>query len=492
MKSLALLLLLALLAPLAPPASAQSPVSELAAIDAFVEARWGETNSPGLAYAIVRDGALVHARGLGRASATLPATADTPFAIGSMSKSFTAMAVLQLVDARQVELDAPVRRYLPEFQLADPGASDRITVRQLLNQTSGIPTSAGFWRADPGAGDPLTLRVQALREVRPFAEPGTAYAYSNANFDVAGLLVQRVGGQPFDAFVAERILAPLGMARSGFHPAAGQASGHQDWLGLALPANPPANQAMWPAGGLFSSATDMGRYLLAQLDAGRGPKAILSPAGFAELHQGVGASGYAMGWDTEIMAGVPVVEHGGASPAFHSSMLIAPEQGVGVVVLSNINTSPLFAAPQTKAIAAGILALLLGQEPAIGGVAGLRTGLVVKYGLLALTLLGLVQLPRDLRRARQRLAAGTGFAQTVVTVVANLALGLFLLIWLPPLMGTPLWAMLNFNPDLASLLVIGAAGALLSAGLHAATLLQQGQAEHTGASDPDIAAPKAV
>jgi CubicO group peptidase (beta-lactamase class C family) len=473
MKLAPLLLLLVLLAPSVRAAAQAS--GDFAAVDAFVAERWGETNSPALAYAVVRDGVLAHTGGLGDVGDGSSPSADTPFAIGSMTKSFTALAVLQLVDTGRVGLDAPVQRYLPWFRVADPEASARITVRQLLSNTSGIPTSAGFWRGDAEDGNLLERRVRALASQTLFAAPGTAYAYSNANFDIAGLIVQTTSGRPYDAYIAEQILAPLGMVSSGFQMEGAQ--GHQDWFGLALPAAATVNGAMWPAGGLYSSAADMARYLAAQLDAGRGPNPILSTAGFAALHRpaDVGDAGYALGWDTEQIVGVPMVEHGGASPAFNSSMLFAPDQGLGVVVLSNLNTPGILSEPLATTIAAGILALLVGEQPTTPGFAGVRTGLTVKYALLALTVWGLVQMPLELRRMHKRLGTGSMLARISPSVLINFALGLFLLLWLPPLLGTPLWAMLEFNPDVACLLVIGAAGSLLSATLQGTLVATRGR-----------------
>jgi CubicO group peptidase (beta-lactamase class C family) len=475
-------------------AAARPAHTDLAAIEQFVEGHWRNTSSPGLAYAIVRDGALLHARGLGRANATTPVTPATAFGIGSMTKSFTALAVMRLVDAGKLELDAPVQHYLPRFRVADEAASGRITVRQLLNQTSGLPMYAGFWRPSSETGDDLLeQRVEALATVQLRAEPGTVYQYSNANFDIAGLLVQTVSGRLYANYVEEAILGPLGMTNS-FFPADrgvrdGAAQGHQDWVGLAIPAEAFVEEAMWPGGGLHSSAEDMARYLIAQLDAGRSANAVLTPESFAELHRdsGVGSAGYALGWDTGVIAGVRVVEHGGASPAFHSSMLFAPEQGLGVVVLSNVAAAPLFGPLATEQIANGILALLVGAEPALTGFAGLRTPLAAKLGLLALTVWGLVSVPLDVRRISRRAASGMPIGRLALSPLLSLGMGLFLLLGLPRLVGTPLWAMWQFSPDVAAMLIVGSATALLSAALQATVLVRRARRPLSGASSGSVA-----
>ena len=165
-----------------------------AAIDAWFDAERRDAGIPGAAVVVVRNG-LVHASGFGTADAAgRPVDAQTPFLLGSVSKGITALAVSQLAERGAVDLDAPVRRYLPEFALADASASDEITVRQLLDQTSGIPTSAGVAPLSEPASS-LDARVRELAAVAPVSAPGAAYHYSNANYVVLGRLVEVVSGQ---------------------------------------------------------------------------------------------------------------------------------------------------------------------------------------------------------------------------------------------------------------------------------------------------------
>src|SRR5215472_18989294 len=178
-----LLLLLALLFTLLPVAAAQSrqgtaavaPLSgpDVARIDAFVSSQMQAQRIPGLSLGIVQGDQIVHLHGFGAADATgRQVTPQTPFIIGSMSKSFTALAVMQLVEAGKVDLDAPVQRYLPWFRVADPQASAQMTVHQLLNQTSGLPSSPGWasladFDSSPGAGERQARALATLRLTRP-------------------------------------------------------------------------------------------------------------------------------------------------------------------------------------------------------------------------------------------------------------------------------------------------------------------------------------
>src|SRR6185436_15882838 len=155
---------------------------DFAAIGAYIEAQRVAEHIPGMAVAIVGGDGTVYVSGFGRADESGRTVAsNTPFILGSTSKSFTALAVMQLVEARRIDLDAPVQRYLPWFRVADETASAAITVRELLNQTSGLSTASGrATLTDFSSGDDaLENRVRNLREVELTAPVGAIYQYSN-------------------------------------------------------------------------------------------------------------------------------------------------------------------------------------------------------------------------------------------------------------------------------------------------------------------------
>jgi CubicO group peptidase (beta-lactamase class C family) len=227
---------------------------------------------PGLALAIVRRDEVVHLRGFGTTGLDgRPVTPRTSFVLGSMSKSFTALAIMQLAEKDKVELDAPARRYLPWFRVASPEASGRITVRHLLNQTSGLPENASRAR---GADSPLEVHVRALGDVELEHPPGAAYEYSSPNYQVLGLIIQEVSGQPFGEYVQHNIFDPLGMDDSFTSQAEAQqagtmASGHRYWFGRPVAADLPFEEGRLPSAALISSSEDMAHYLIAQLNEGR-------------------------------------------------------------------------------------------------------------------------------------------------------------------------------------------------------------------------------
>ena len=239
----------------------------------------------------------MHLRGFGRArpgggrlpfcrrqNGNLPPTPQTPFFIGSLTKSITALAVMQLVEAGKVELDAPVQRYLPWFRVADPQASAQMTVRHLLNQTSGLPMLRGMaaladFDSRPDATERQVRALSTLKLTRPV---GSKWEYSNLNYNILGLIVEAASGELYADYVQNHIFNPLEMSHSYTSKAVakqnGLAVGHRYWFGLPFPApNLPIPPGSLPSGQLISSAEDMAHYLIAHLNGGRyGDVQILS------------------------------------------------------------------------------------------------------------------------------------------------------------------------------------------------------------------------
>jgi CubicO group peptidase (beta-lactamase class C family) len=232
------------------PAKPASNRASYEAIDAYVEGQMRRLKIPGAALAIIEGGKIVHLRGFGRARPGGEApTPQTPFFIGSLTKSFTALAVMQLVEAGKVELDAPVQRYLPWFRVADAQASARMTVRHLLNQTSGLPTLPGeLVLADfDDRPDATERQVRALVTLKITRPVGSKCEYSNLNYNVLGLIVEAASGESYAEYVQTHILDPLDMRHSYTSKAAakqdGLAIGHRHWFNLPLPGAQSARPA---------------------------------------------------------------------------------------------------------------------------------------------------------------------------------------------------------------------------------------------------------
>jgi CubicO group peptidase (beta-lactamase class C family) len=450
---LAVVAVLAALVALATAGSAAPPEPDFAEIDAFVAASMQESGLPGVAIAVVRGDRVAHMRGFGRADESgREVTPQTPFRIGSLTKSFTALAVMQLVEGGRVDLDAPVQRYLPWFRLADPDASARITVRHLLHQTSGIPdgpTNGSFLDPD------LTLEqyVRDMASVRPNGPPGAAFEYANGNYNVLGLIVETVSGQRYADYVRQHVFAPLRMSRTAADDQPGMAGGYQWWFGFPRPARDPFNTANLPAGYISSTAEDLTHYLIAQLNGGRFEGAsILSPEGIARMHEpgpGTGAfapgragAGYGMGWGVGNAAGHTVVTHDGATWSYHARLALEVRDGWGVVVLSNADSLMADSQP-FRAIGSGVTSRVAGIAlPAPAPGIRLQYAVVdaVLLALSALLLWNLARLRRWRAPRRPVLSALRGGVEALLAVLILLG---------PPLLAGLSWPLVLVTfPDL--------------------------------------------
>ncbi|MFD1544815.1 serine hydrolase domain-containing protein [Nonomuraea guangzhouensis] len=379
------------------PAAPGSPALTPATIDGYIAQYREATGLPGVAVTVTKGKEVIHAAGYGRTATGDPVTADTPMALASVSKSFTSLAVLQLVEKGQVKLDKPVHGYLPEFQLADPRAAG-ITVRQLLDQTSGMADSAFREKSLPQP-DSLQDAVARLRDARLATAPGTAYSYHNTNYQVAARLVEVVSGEPFAAYLKAHVFTPLGLRHSSTidtdRDLPGSARGHLYILGQAIAVPEPPGFGNG-SGGVLSSASDMARWLIAQNNG------ILSPASVKEMRTPSAQNpDYALGWELDKTArGTPVLRHGGDLFTSTAQQLLIPGSGYGVAVMAN--TGMAFA--DSAALMDGLVALIEGRQPDAPSSPFLATDLV--FALLTLATVALAA--RGVARSRRWAARRTG------------------------------------------------------------------------------------
>jgi CubicO group peptidase (beta-lactamase class C family) len=385
-------------------------------VDIFIEAQMKRLNIPGAALAIVDGNQIVHLRGFGRARPAGEAPSPvTPFFIGSLTKSFTALAVMQLVEAGKVELDAPVQCYLPWFRVADAQASAQMTVRHLLNQTSGLPELPGElalfdFDDNPDASERQARALSTLKLTHP---AGSTCEYSNLNYNLLGLVIEAASGESYAAYIQNHIFGPLEMSHSYTSQAVarqnGLAMGHRYWFAQPFPApNMPIPRGSLPSGQLISSAEDIARYLIAHLNGGRyADVQILSEAGIDELHHGVAeyikwgvsAGQYGMGWFITDAGQAQTIWHAGNVPDFSAYMALLPAQKKGMVLLVNADHYGL--PPIMAEVGSGVAALLAGQQPA-----PIRLGFI-PWVMRLLPLIPLLQIVgvfatlRSLRRWRQ-------------------------------------------------------------------------------------------
>ena len=348
-----------------PPAPRGLPHGAAAAADDLVRAYQHGEGQPGIAYGIVAGGTLAHEGGVGeRWLGGPPPDADTVFRIASMTKSFTASALLALRDAGLLRLDDPVTEFVPELRGWSGVSADSppISLRHLLTMTAGLPTDDPW--GDRQQGTPLPEFAAILaRRVRAAWAPGTRFEYSNLGYALLGRVISAAAQADYPDFVRARLLGPLGMSRTGYEAAEfgpdglarGYARGADGWTELT----PDPLGAFAPMGGVFSSVRDLARWVdgFAAAYPPGGPRASeahpLPAASRREMQQpavtlpeaqprfpgdrSAGSQhGYGFGLFTEeTSAWGRLVYHSGGYPGFGSHMRWNPETGLGVIVLAN-------------------------------------------------------------------------------------------------------------------------------------------------------------
>lgn len=497
-RLLALLLCLAMVL-LAPAAQAQPvPASDVdpAAVDAFLKAQMDKHNLPGLSVVIIEHGRITYRQGYGDAGHGRAMTPDTPQPIGSITKTITATVVLSLVEDGALRLDEPVRTYLPEFTVADPTASTTITVRQLLQHTSGLSDSGYNRVLSPEVT--LAEAVRDLRHAEVTSAPGTAYNYFNPNYSVLGLLIEKVTGSKYADVVAQRVFKPLSMTRSTADYASvteTMAQGHTKLFGFAVPVDSPFKRSGVGYGYVVSTASDLARFAvgvgLPDVDAAH----PLSTATLTEMHQpsGVPDSSYGLGWDSATGG------HDGLLPSYMGQMSVQPDRQSGYVLLMNEGhlIDVMIAFPQLRE---GMLALLQGRSAQSSGVGVQLVGIV----LLVVLLISVYFAVRSALRLRgwpeRSRAMTTGQIVRAVAphVLVPVAVLLLLYYGSPMLMGGRAFNVrdigIYYMPDVLILLALAVVPDLLQAAwmvVTAALARRKGQATPQLEPEPDSAVPTA-
>ncbi|MEU7580843.1 serine hydrolase domain-containing protein [Streptomyces sp. NPDC041068] len=353
--------------------SAASSSDLMDRVDAYAEERREHMRVPGMALAVVEGDDVVHRRTWSKDGNGDPVTRRTPFLVGSLSKPITATAVMHLAEAGEVELDAPVRRYLPWFEPSGTSARS-MTIRHLLNQTSGLTELDGLTRADRFDNDPggVGRVARSLAHVRTVTPPGERHQYSNANYMLLGAVVERVTGQPFERWLRAEVLRPLGMDGAIVDARDAQrrqlAPGHRYFFGHPKTFDSPFDTSGVPYGYVGADIDDLSRFALAHLGrGGAAARGVVSPQGLRELHKGTVKAGsshrYGLGWRDDAFddLGERIVWHGGATPGFHGTVVLAPDRDLAVVVQHNAY-NPL-RDEELNSTAFGAMRILLGGQP---------------------------------------------------------------------------------------------------------------------------------
>jgi CubicO group peptidase (beta-lactamase class C family) len=335
-------------------AAAAAVSQKLDGFDAFANQELRDWKCDGFAIAVIQDGKVILSKGYGLRDVkkNLAVTDKTLFAIGSATKSFTVTAMGALVDQGKLDWDKPVRDYLPDFRLWDQFATERMTPRDLVTHRSGLPRHDLMWYNSPFSRQELFERLRYLEPNKDFR---TTFQYQNLMFMTAGYLAGHVAGSSWEQLVRSTIFEPLGMKGSNFSVTDMQKSddfsrGYQVVNDIPMDMAFRNIDAIGPAGAINSNIEDMAKYVMMHLAKGKGvvsaanetqmmmpQMAIQAPSPDKEL----GDLSYGMGFFVTTYRGHKFVHHGGNIDGFTALVAFLPQDNIGLVILSNQNSSPL-------------------------------------------------------------------------------------------------------------------------------------------------------
>jgi CubicO group peptidase (beta-lactamase class C family) len=452
----------------------EAPASEFATTDRYIAEAMAEWRIPGLSVAVVRGDEIIYLKGYGTAdSSGRPMTPQTPIWLASLSKSITATAIMQLAEAGQLDLDMPITAVIPWFRegMADPSP---ITIRHLLHHSSGFSTFSGQEvLSDSSISDTaLENTVRRLSSAPLQFEPGTAYTYSNSNYDILGYIVQVTAEQPYEDYIAQRIFAPLKMtnAHAYLAEAEGIAQGFLEYFGRVVPYGIPYSRATTPSAGLIASAEDLAHYVIAHLNEGLYEgTALVSPEGMRALHTpGININpyeAYAMGWvrvplwemievEGDIYTLPAAILHDGSWANSRTFITLIPQERLGVITLMNYNIQAKESA--FFGIARNIVMTALGRQPqpvTIYEDSFRQNGVYIGLALVIIWVARFVSAVLTLRHWLRHPDARPRTLAHAARVVLPPALLDALLVWyilagVPWQFDVPLHTLRAFNPDI--------------------------------------------
>ena len=320
------------------------------ALSKFVEHEMEDKKLPAFSIALVDDQQVVWAQGFGYADPDkkIPASPETVYRIGSVSKLFTDIGVMQLVERGELDLDAPIQKYLPDLQPHNPFHKD-VTLRQLMSHRAGLlrePPVGNYFDASELS---LSAMVHSLNDTKLVYPPESHTKYSNAGVATVGYVLEKHSGQPFASYLRHAVLDPMGLRNSAFQPEpeliARLAKAYMwSYDGLQFQA-PQFELGMAPAGCMYSTVLDLGRFLSVLFNQGQGPNGrVLQAATLEKMWTPQFAkpdekSGFGIGFYVSQLDGHRVVEHGGAIYGFATQAAALPDDKLGAVAVTTMDSS---------------------------------------------------------------------------------------------------------------------------------------------------------
>ena len=345
----------------------------LSNLDPWIEEKMVEWKVPGLALAIIHKGEIYYLRGYGYADIAreIPVDEHTHFAIGSCTKAFTSAAICKLASEGKLELDEKLIHYLPDFKLSDEYATQHLTVRDLLSHRTGLPRHDLVWYGSEKSAEEI---YHSLQHLSPSTSFRSDWQYQNLMYMVAGKLIQKVSDQPWQAYLQDNILSPIGM-----HDVTYSIDQFKESSQLALPYQYSEDKyqkmeflnadAIGPAAGINSNVSHMAKWVQLQLNTGKWEEeVIIEPNYLSQSHTphmvmpGRASkeelySSYGMGWIITPYRGHLRLHHGGNLDGYSADVAILPKDSIGVVVLTNKNSSGL-----ARVVRNTVIDRMLGKE----------------------------------------------------------------------------------------------------------------------------------
>ncbi|WP_028608625.1 serine hydrolase domain-containing protein [Paenibacillus harenae] len=321
-------------------------------IEQLVRTNMAKGKIPGIYLLVVKNGQTTMSKGFGYSDkkAKLRVTAETEFQLGSLSKAFTGLAVTHLAEEHQLELEKGVSSYLPWFQVRYRQAPAEITLHQLMEQTSGLGTETFVGISASSDKDALERGVRTLANASLSSAPGEKYAYSNVNFNILGLLIEKVSGQSYSNYMNEHIFKPLGLSKTSVREERlpqNLATGYKVSFFGARPYSVPFSLSQAPSGSIITNGEDMTKWLRFNLG-------IDSVDGYKAVHPtDTTPFDYYGGWKLDAKSNQ--IQHEGNLENYSSFIVMDPKEKTGVVVLANLNST------YTTTIGEGIMSWLQGH-----------------------------------------------------------------------------------------------------------------------------------
>ncbi|MBO1580452.1 serine hydrolase [Bacillus sp. XF8] len=422
-------------------------------IDNYVETFLEEHQIPGASIAIVHENDLFYAKAWGvTGEDEEKVTTETPFTIGSISKSLTGLAIMKLIEEGTVHLEDPVKKYIPWFTLKDEEATSKITIKHLLTHSSGISTYSGLSISDKESKgfNAIKDNVKSLSNVKLTASPGEKHQYSNANFLILGALIERITNQTYSEYMEQQVFVPLGMKNAAADNDTaykkGYVAGYQSWFGIPRKSSVTYDNGGAPYGYITASAEDMIQYIKF-LSRQENDNFLTENTMnlYVSSHVQTGETRY-YGLGIRITnpdSEEKMIWHSGSTPDSHAEMFFIPKTGWGGVILTNKNH--ILEEEALSYLKQGIINIINGDEP-VDIPSNTPIIQLVTLGTICLLFVMLVYLSVKMRSKKIR-KRSIWYISGIIFLVLSIAT-------IPALIystDSPWHAIYVFSPDLAYL-----------------------------------------